>query len=89
MKPTATRKAPARNDVRLYILDAHRELAPVGVPGELYIGGAGVARGYLNRDELTRVFERSHYGAMEPDDDQLAAAHRTARQLVAEREGGA
>lgn len=37
----------------MYVLDAHRKLAPVGVSGELYIGGAGVARGYLRREELT------------------------------------
>ncbi|MBL3646967.1 non-ribosomal peptide synthetase [Bacillus sp. RHFS10] len=39
--------------LQAYVMDAHMNLQPIGVPGELYIGGEGVARGYFNRDELT------------------------------------
>ena len=42
-------------DLDLYVLDPHQRLVPSGVTGEIYVGGAGVSRGYLNRPDLTRA----------------------------------
>lgn len=39
--------------MQVYILDGRREPVPIGVAGEIYIGGAGIVRGYLNRPDLT------------------------------------
>src|SRR4029079_4170551 len=40
-------------DLQVHLLDPHGKLVPIGVAGEIHVGGDGVARGYLNRPELT------------------------------------
>ncbi|MFD2054795.1 amino acid adenylation domain-containing protein [Mesorhizobium calcicola] len=63
---------PAIN-TKAYILDRYGNPTPVGAIGELYIGGVGVARGYINHDELTReVFLPDPF-----DDDPQSRLYRT------------
>ncbi|OUS25460.1 hypothetical protein A9Q99_21275 [Gammaproteobacteria bacterium 45_16_T64] len=54
------------SNTTLYVLDKHMGTVPMGVPGELYLGGDGVAQGYLNRVELTDAafFECPDFGRL-------------------------
>jgi len=60
-------------NTQVYLLDKNLKLVPIGVPGELHIGGDGLARGYLNRPELTaEKFIRNPFS-----DDPQARLYKT------------
>ncbi|MFI5799711.1 amino acid adenylation domain-containing protein [Streptomyces sp. NPDC051677] len=58
-------------DLRLYVLDGRGKPVPTGAVGELYVGGAGVALGYLNRPELTAQRFVANPFAPDSRDDRL------------------
>ncbi|MBD2016401.1 amino acid adenylation domain-containing protein [Microcoleus sp. FACHB-53] len=61
-------------NTQVYILDSHLKPVPIGISGELYIGGEGVARGYLNQPELTAVAFISN--PFVDSDSRLSASER-------------
>ncbi|MEO8109317.1 MAG: amino acid adenylation domain-containing protein [Ginsengibacter sp.] len=67
------------NNRHAYIMNDSGQLAPVGVPGEIYLGGAGLARGYLNREELTaeRFIENPFASAAEKEEKRNPRLYKT------------
>ena len=79
----ATKDSPNKigrplSNTLVYILDNCRRVMPIGVAGELYIGGAGVARGYLNKVELTQTsFISNPFIAKLPHDSWQTRLYKT------------
>lgn len=62
----------------VYLLDDQSEPVPIGYPGEVFIGGAGIARGYLSNDDLTREkFTRDKFASRDFLEQGWTTAHRS------------
>jgi len=70
-------------NTQLYVLDERQQPVPIGVPGELYIGGAGVVRGYLNAAKLTEEKFIPNPFSEEPQ----SRLYRTGDQVKYHRDG--
>lgn len=76
-------------NTQVYILDANLNPVPAGIPGELYIGGAGVAQGYLNRPELTveRFINAESKPTFSAFTDQHPTLYKTGDRVLYNRDG--
>ncbi len=70
-------------NTQVYLLDEQLQPVPIGVPGELYIGGAGLARGYLHRPELTaeKFITTKHMGGQDAHPTRVYKTGDRARYL--------
>lgn len=71
-------------NTRAYVLDRDLGLAPIGIFGELYIGGGGLARGYLNKPELTAAsfIHDPYYDGQQPENRRLYKTGDLVRRLA-------
>ncbi|MBF2002242.1 MAG: amino acid adenylation domain-containing protein [Synechococcales cyanobacterium M58_A2018_015] len=75
------------HNIQLYVLDAHLHPVPIGVPGELYISGIGLARGYLRRPDLTAERFGPHPGPSREETEPSADSFCPQAGLRAYRTG--